>query len=114
MDDLLPVLEELALVVGAIDGVLYAVRFALRVRRKAVEPSGELMGKKAFMLWTWVVFFPLLLATTLMTAVVLLTTRNVWLSFLTLALGSGLTVFVWLIWAIVPVVAEDLRKKLEP
>ena len=104
----------LALLDWVINAVLYVVRFMRRVRRKTMEPAFGLLGKKVFLLWTWFVFFPLLLITVLAATVLFVVVGNIWLSFLILVLGVGLAVSVWLIWAIGPLIVEDVSKKLKP
>lgn|GEM_PF-1203285 len=114
LDEIVSTLGALSLLFWAINVVLFAVRFVRRVGRKIREPAFGLMGKKVLMLWTWYVFTPLLLGTILAAAVLLVLTGNVWLSLSTLTLGSGIAVFVWLIWAIVPAIGEIARKSIEP
>jgi hypothetical protein len=113
VDGIVSTLGVLSILFRVINVVLFAVRFVRRVCRKVREPAFGLMGKKVFLLWTWSVFI-LLLGTMLAATVLLVLTGNIWLSLSTLAFGSGIAVFVWLIWAIVPAIDESMRKSLEP
>ncbi len=114
LDEIVFTLGVLSLLFWVIDVVLFAVRFVRRVWRNVREPAFGLMGKKVFLLWTWSVFIPLLLGTMLAATVLLVLTGNIWLSLSTLALGSGIAVFMWLIWAIAPIIDESVRKSVEP
>ncbi len=110
------ILELLSILFGVMDAVLFlamAIRFGRRVWRKTREPAFGLLSHKVFLLWTW--FVSLLWMSMIVIAILLyFLTRDIWLSVGALASGSAIAVFAWLMWAIVPVIKESVRKALEP
>jgi hypothetical protein len=96
-----------------VDALVLAHKFVTRVRHKLGESAWSPESKKHFGLWTWMVFMPLAVAACVTAIMLFFLTRSIEASLGALALGEGLAVFVWLIWAIVPAIQETIGEYLK-
>lgn len=106
-------MECVAFFFGVVDALGLLYKFVRSVRRKVGEPIPGTESLKRFGLWTWLVFMSIMLAAYVFGMMVLFLTRSIEAGLGVLALGATLAVFVWLIWAIVPALAERIREYLK-